>query len=181
MQRDGFILLQGRRQRLKRGGFTLIELLVVIAIISILMGLILSALATARRVSKERKVQGDLILIAAALDRYQQDFQDYPPSDGDTDGIKGSENLLKCLKTEKKGGPYLTDPSTRTVDSNNNGALELADEWNHPILYIHHRDYANKAPNKHTYRLMSAGPNGEFENGAKNSDDIVNWNKDKPE
>jgi prepilin-type N-terminal cleavage/methylation domain-containing protein len=161
--------------------FTLIEMLVVITIITILGGMILAALLSARRTAKERAIEGTLQLLKGQLDRYENDFQDYPPSDGDLDGIRGSENLYRCLRTEKKEGPYITSAEIKTCDINKNGEPEIADEFGRPIGYIHHKDYANKPPNKRNYRLISPGVNGKFENGDRGSDDIVNWNKDKPD
>src|SRR5262245_41884927 len=129
-------------------GFTLVEMLVVIAIISILGGLTLAALSKARTTSKERAVEALLLKIKAALQRYEMDFQDYPPADGDMEGIAGAESLLRCLKTELKGGPYLDSSDIHVVDSNGNGEMEICDEWRQPIRYIHHRDYRNTPPNK---------------------------------
>ena len=161
--------------------FTLIEMLVVITIIGTLAALILAALMTAKTHARVKNVEGQLKLIAGALQRYENDFQDYPPSDGDLEGLTGAENLWECLSTEKKEGPYLKSGDVRTCDSNNNGKMEISDEWNRSIRYIHHRDYGNKNPKKHDYRLISIGPNGIFDNGIQDSDDIVNWNKNKPE
>jgi len=162
-------------------GFTLIEMLVVISIITILAGLVLGALGTARRISKEHATEATLILLKGALERYEEDFQDYPPSEGDLTGIRGSEGLWRCLRTDKKNGPYIEPADVRTCDSNGNGELEVADSWNRPIRYLHHRDYQSRNPMKHSYRLLSAGSNGNFEDGIKTSDDIVNWDKSKPE
>jgi prepilin-type N-terminal cleavage/methylation domain-containing protein len=171
--------LNARSRRAR--GFTLVEMLVVIAIISILMAMILGAIAVARRASREKATDATLILLDSALKRYEMDFQDFPPSDGDTEGIHGSENLYRCLRTEKKEGPYITPADVQTTDSDKNGTPEIRDAFGGPIRYVHHRDYANQAPNKRTYRLMSDGPNAQFEHGARGTDDIVNWNKDKPE
>lgn len=158
------------------------EMLVVISIISILAGLVLAGLSTARRRAKE--MQTEALLTAAlrgALDRYEADYQDYPPSEGDITGIRGSELLWRCLRSEKKEGPYLDAADVRTCDSNMNGDPEIADAWNRPIRYLHHRDYGSRKPNKLNFRLISAGANGVYEEGAKNSDDIVNWDKAKPD
>lgn len=162
-------------------GFTLIEMLVVISIITILAGLILGALWKARQTAKEQGTATTLKLLGAALQSYELSFQDYPPSEGDPDGIKGSETLFQCLRTEKKDGPYIQSADVKVCDFNNNRELEIADEWNQPIRYLHHRDYGSKNPLKHTYRLISAGPNRVFEDGRKGSDDIVNWNKAVPD
>jgi prepilin-type N-terminal cleavage/methylation domain-containing protein len=165
-----------------RRGFTLVEMLVVIAIISVLAGLVLAALGAARRTANEKATQATLKLLEGMLERYAMDFQDYPPSDGDETGIRGAENLYRCLRTEKKEGPYLVDTAdVRTCDSNRNGELEIADAFGRPLHYLHHRDYGSRNPNKHTYRLISAGANGVYEGGERHSDDIVNWDKNSPE
>lgn len=162
-------------------GFTLVEMLVVIAIISILAGLALTALITARRTSKENAIRAQLKVIESALERYEQDFNDYPPSDGDVDGIVGSENLWRGLSTELKEGPYFKAGDIKTIDSNQNGELELADEFGKPIRYWHRRDYQNRPPNKRSFRLLSTGADGVNENGIQGSDDLVNWDKAKPD
>lgn len=157
------------------------ELLVVIAIIAVLAALSLTGLSYARRVSNERATLATIKIMESALERYETDFHDYPPSDGDSDGIAGAENLLECLSTEKKEGPYIKSTDVKSVDSNQNGRPEPADHWNQPIRYWHHRDYQNRNPNKRTFRMISGGVNAIPENGRKDSDDIPNWNKDKPE
>jgi type II secretion system protein G len=158
--------------------FTLIEILIVIAIIATLAGLLMTAVASARTQAKIRLVQGRITLLKTALASYENDFGDYPSSDGD-DGLRGAANLYACLMTDRKNGPYVKLSDLPTI--NNNGDTVFADEWKKPIYYIHHRFYHNEAPNKHEYRLISGGPDGVFQGGEKNSDDIVNWNKDKPE
>jgi prepilin-type N-terminal cleavage/methylation domain-containing protein len=160
-------------------GFTLLELLAVITIIAILSAALLTTMGIVQRKSRENLTKSHFQLLKSALDRYAGDFDDYPPSDGD--GLKGAQSLYECLSTTKKGGPYLQPGDIPTCDASGNGDMAYADQWKHPIYYMHHHDYRNQAPNKHDFRLISAGPNGRFEDGDKNSDDIVNWNKDKPE
>jgi len=161
-------------------GFTLVEMLVVISILTILGGLVLTAISAARRTSKERATEAMIKLLEAALMRYETDWQDYPPSEGDGEGLRGSENLYMYLRIEKKEGPYITGKDIKVTDSNKNGQMEIADEFNRPLRYFNHRDYANKPPNKRTYRLMSFGSDGNNDDAAVGSDDIVNWSKDRP-
>ena len=165
----------------RHSGFTLIEMLIVISIITILGGLVLAAISVARRTSRENATAAIIKQLEAALTRYESDFNDYPPSDGDAMGMRGSENLWKYLRTEKKEGPYITSKDVPSCDSDHNGQMEVADAFNHPILYIHHRDYSNKPPNKRTYRLISYGANGKLELEERDNDDIVNWDKKRPE
>ena len=164
--------------KIRARAFTLIEILIVIGIISILAGLLLVAIQSARTNSKINLTKGRLMLLKTALANYENDFSDYPPSDG-ADGIKGAANLYAALTTDRKNGPYVKLSDISSI--NFNGDTVFADDWNHPIYYIHHRDYHNEAPNKHEYRLTSGGPDGVYNNGAKDSDDVVNWNKEKPE
>ena len=163
-------------------GFTLIEMLVVVVIISILSALVLAAVSTARTRAKSMQTQGTITGLEAALDRYEGDFQDFPSSDGDQSGIVGAENLYECLSTTMKSGPYISRTSDfPTCDPEGKGKPKFCDAWNHPIRYIHHHDYGNKVPNKTSFRLISDGPNGQAEQGDASSDDIVNWNKLRPE
>lgn len=161
-----------------RTGFTLIELLVVITIISILGAIILGSMAAVQTTTKKNLTAARLQLLASALNRYESDFDDYPPSNSD-DGIKGALSLYECLLTEKKNGPYVKLSDVPTCDATGQNESAFADAWGKPIYYFHHRDYRNQPPNKREYRLISCGPDRQFNNGEKDSDDIVNWNKEK--
>lgn len=160
-------------------GFTLIEMLVVLAIVSILGGLILTGVQAAKKTAQVNSTRTMFKLIESALGTYETDFSDYPFSDGDGSGVRGAELLYESLKTDRKNGPYIELKDFRTVDSNHNGQMELADAWSQPILYWHHRDYDNSEPNKRTFRLLSNGPNRQMEDGSRESDDVCNWDNTK--
>jgi len=159
-------------------GFTLLELLIVITILAVLASVIIVSIRHAQSAAKRNMTEGNLKLLMSALARYETDFDDFPPSLGDA--TKGAASLYECLMTEKKNGQYVKPGDIKSIELEN-GVTVFADGWNRPIYYLHHRDYGNRPPNKRDFRLMSAGADGRMEEGEKGSDDVVNWNKDKPE
>ncbi|MFN8730324.1 MAG: type II secretion system protein [Planctomyces sp.] len=66
-----------RERRARRGAFTLIELLVVIAIISLLVAVLLPALAGARKAARQTKCLTQLRQLAVAQEIYANDNRDY--------------------------------------------------------------------------------------------------------
>ena len=169
-----------------RRGFTLTEMLVVVAIIVILSGLVFGVLSFVWRKAKRDQTQMTFQLISNALEEYDRDHHDFPPSSlggaVDPTGMEGAELLYAYLSTpDIHGKCYLTPTQALpTCDPGNLGRPKLCDAWKRPIRYQHHADYRNRAPNRQTFRLISAGPNGVFEDGAPESDDVVNWEKENP-
>lgn len=70
--------MNGKRSRRGRRGFSLIEMLTVITIIAILVGLLLPALAIARRHSRNAATRASMHNTKIALDNYQFDVGVYP-------------------------------------------------------------------------------------------------------
>lgn len=68
------------RARPRRSGFTLVELLVVMIVISIMVGLLLTAVTGAMRTAKNAAVASDINLLSTALAAFKEKHGDYPPS-----------------------------------------------------------------------------------------------------
>ena len=68
--------------KLARSGFTVVELLMVLAIISLLVGLLLPAMALVRKTARETKQKAQFATIELTLATFKNDYGDYPPSAG---------------------------------------------------------------------------------------------------
>jgi prepilin-type N-terminal cleavage/methylation domain-containing protein len=87
-------------------GFTLIELLTVLAIIGVLVTLLLTAVAGAKRQSRQVRCMSQLRQVALAMDMYLDDFERRPPSFGALVRLKflGHGEVLRC--PEDKAGNW---------------------------------------------------------------------------
>jgi prepilin-type N-terminal cleavage/methylation domain-containing protein len=161
---------------MKRTGFTLIEILIVVTIIGVLLGLVIPALTIGPKKARIVETSSLIQRIKAALDKYQSDFGDYPPSSiADigfaTNGINdGIESLLICLATKEKEGPYFEPEEKFLANADNDNvplsynltwyfgdrqAREIVDSWGNPLVYFHHRDYENPKSNLQRYELAN--------------------------
>jgi prepilin-type N-terminal cleavage/methylation domain-containing protein len=148
----------------QRRGFTLIEMLVVIGILGILTAISIPAISAVRRRSQVSATDGFLQRLGLAIEQYQSDFGDFPPSRfrklrlGTSNGQnEGVECLVRCLLTAAKKGPYIefeekdlgnTDDDKAVAGANPTRALqqgpelrEAIDSWGNPIVYLHNADY----------------------------------------
>jgi prepilin-type N-terminal cleavage/methylation domain-containing protein len=161
------------RRRPAGGGFTLVELLTVIAIMSVLAGLTFASVIVARRFADNRTTAQEIQMLVAAIDRYNTDHGDYPPSSLAALKLKantlneGNEALVLCLQSRKKGGPYhepFKDSRLQNLDGDkltlkefqtlkreldlpqaSEQLYEFVDLWGNPFVYLHNRDYLKKA------------------------------------
>ncbi|MBN1795854.1 MAG: hypothetical protein JW804_04210 [Sedimentisphaerales bacterium] len=85
-------MITQRKKIRKEKAFTIVELLTVMSVIIILIGLLVPALNEVRRYAQDVKQNAQLHSINIALELYEKEFEEYPPSSRyDGDGNPGSE------------------------------------------------------------------------------------------
>ncbi|MBE0536355.1 MAG: type II secretion system protein [Phycisphaerae bacterium] len=111
------------RTRHKRRGFSLIELLVVIGIISLLVGLLSPGIRSLTKAARTLKQKSVLHGYATGLELFRKDFEDYPPSELETDAfgtgqtVGGAQHLAEALMGRDIAG---FDPTSRWCDDSEN-------------------------------------------------------------
>jgi prepilin-type N-terminal cleavage/methylation domain-containing protein len=101
----------------KSSGFTLIELLVVISIISLLIAILLPALAAARATSQRIKCAAIQRQIGLAIHMYADDFDDYVPYVGTTSNMSNwySQPTSNPWSRVLMESDYIHEPAGRTA------------------------------------------------------------------
>ncbi len=85
--------------------FTLIELLVVIAILALLVGILLPAIAEARKVGRRVQCESNLRQFGIAVNGYASDFQDRIASFTEGSGVAGAAEQAWNILKELTGNP----------------------------------------------------------------------------
>ncbi|MEZ6016817.1 MAG: prepilin-type N-terminal cleavage/methylation domain-containing protein [Planctomycetota bacterium] len=147
-----------------RAGFTLIEVLAVILIIAILSAFLVTRLTGAREAVETENTRGFIAQLAAAIEEYEGERNDYPrstfPKDLDprpTRTNMGAEMLVISLYPADGSWRGLELPDDRLVNTDEDDTkrsltrfpsaevFEFADDWGNPIAYLHRRDYEQAA------------------------------------
>ena len=162
-----------------RRAFTLVELLVVIAIITILATMITIAVTMALTHSKVAETDLKIKTLGTAIEEYQRKCGSYPPCDSD-DALESSKQLYKGLTNPPKGVRYeFPADNFRCEDVDSSSEKAIVDSFGHAIWYRTAKQYEFHAPNKTSFRLVSAGIDGSFEDS--DEDNIFNWEYDAKE
>jgi type II secretory pathway pseudopilin PulG len=85
------------KQSNREAAFTIVELLTVMSIIVILIGLLVPALNKVKQYAYDVKQQAQFHSIDAAIELFNSEFDDYPPSDAlDPDGVEYCGAMKLC-------------------------------------------------------------------------------------
>lgn len=79
--------MKSHSRKLARAGFTVIELLVVITIIALLFALTIGGFTYAQKSSARSRTTAAMSAMKSALDRYNNEFGEYPAPQNPADGI----------------------------------------------------------------------------------------------
>jgi type II secretory pathway pseudopilin PulG len=158
-----------KNMKSERSAFSTIELLVVIGIIIIIASISVPAYISIKNNQKEKQAANEIKLIDEAIQRFRDDFGDYPNqnilesnSAGLTDSEKslnqGNEILVACLYSvlpdKQSKSSYLHigltgEGGVNLADADSDGKKELLDPWGKPYFYFPNTDYASSV--SHSY------------------------------
>ncbi|MFP4106419.1 MAG: type II secretion system protein [Phycisphaerae bacterium] len=151
--------------RRARRAFTIIELLAVLVIIGILVALAVAVSTYLMDRAQEDATRGTMELTLQALDAFYEKTGEYPPGDGGTDS---GEVLLEWLTGRTDDYPERSAPVKAAMGflsrlpedaiglAEDNSGQRIVDGWGNPIRY-------EKSGVGNTPRLISAGPDGDFD------------------
>lgn len=185
----------------------MIELLIVVVIIGILVSLLLPTIGTIREKARSKATRAIVEGLSAALTRYYNDFDEYPPStvgDLGDPGAPQEDALFRYLcGPEGQGITKVTGSKKRTIEpyinippeflkKGNDNRFFVVDAWGSEIVYKNAKAYvdsltggnvrqivkSDKVMNPASFDLFSKGPDRKEDPDPKKLvDDIANWSQ----
>jgi len=173
-------------RRLRNIGFTLIEMLIVVAIIVILVALLMPVLGAVRESAKKKATRALIDGIAAGMERYYTEFDEYPPSTdagmGDSmdptsiykylcgkDGRGITRTIGTTNQKTRRYDPFISPPAENLIKSGTDTIV--IDAWGKPIVFLNCRFYTESkragnpsyvpdlvCKNPNSFDLYSTGP-----------------------
>lgn len=129
-----------RNERRPSGGFTLIELLVVISIIALLIGILLPALAEARRIARLLICQTNQRQLGSATNTYTSSFQDRIPNFTHINQGRVDPDLVAATNNENNPTARAAAQAVQIIRNRSGidqGVLGLPGAWIPHVLYSH--------------------------------------------
>lgn len=142
----------------KKSGFTLVELLTVIAIIATLVGLLVPALNTVRRIARETKQKAQFTTIKLALEAFKNDYGDYPPSNWFAPPVFdycGAQKLTEALLGWDLRGFH--PASDFRANGRNDKGVFIYDPCN-PVFLDQRKDCCLELATANAFKLGTSGP-----------------------
>jgi len=140
-------------------GFTLLEILIVVTIIGLLMAFVANNFFSRAEDAKNTLAEAQVQKITQALEVYRLDNGRYPTSD------QGLDALVREPQSEPAPRRYPPGGYVKLRD--------IQDPWGGKLQYE-----APGRTNTFGFDLCSPGPDGVPANGAGDSDDICNYEKE---
>jgi prepilin-type N-terminal cleavage/methylation domain-containing protein len=153
----------------KEKGFTLLELLIVITIMAILAAVLLPVFGRFRTSARVALAKNTMKSITIALEKYKEDFNEYPPDDSPSKN--GSEVLAhhlcrrmnpmvktadgRLVQGEQHLGPYLQVSNDYLIDSGGSGTKKLISPLGNDYSYVLIIDPDKQ---KRSYLVIDPGP-----------------------
>ncbi len=166
-----------------RNGFTLIELLIVVAIIGILAAIAVPNFMNAQIKAKVARAESDMRSLQTALDMYNLDYNNYPmarsnPITGKTGQIRLSERFYPLTTPINYIGSIPIDPffsETRESDPDFFDTYDYFDNWS---ITEFHGGEAGNGTRGYSFRIASAGPDGNMTWGSPTTQKNGTWGVD---
>ena len=173
------------KTKAEKAAFTLVEMLVVIAILGILMAMMVPAAGLVLKRTKIANTRGDAGLVAAALMKYQAEYNRWPAAYEPDVKDTTVKEWVDMMAPKPGTGPLDTNPKRVIFFEPGGGALnangEFVDAWGGVFTYRLDLDGDDQVENPNPDKgglvrgrvlVWSAGPDGKLDTW---TDNVGSW------